>query len=296
MSDIQTLNNEHFNKAAQDYDNMPQVTEMTQRASEVIVQEFTASTSKERVQNASALDFGCGTGLCAFKVAPHVKHVLGVDASEGMLNHLNHKLASQDENKDIHDKIHTVTHMVTQDVPLPEPERSRYLTSGAGFDLVYSSFVMHHIEDVQSIVDTLAQKLVAKDGWLIVLDFLGATPHYHQHQDGHHHGGEDHSHTHHQGHVQAEGEHHGHQRQHHDHEHKHQVQQEGNIQDHFKDEDGKILEFVAHAKGFTPEIFVEIFKKAGLVDVSAKHSFGMYRDMKGRQVWTDVLVAKGRRA
>jgi hypothetical protein len=40
----------------------------------------------------------------------------------------------------------------------------------------------------------------------------------------------------------------------------------------------------------------EVFLKAGLVDVSAKHSFGMNRDQYGKQVWCDVLVVKGRRA
>ncbi|KAF9081383.1 hypothetical protein BGX27_004953, partial [Mortierella sp. AM989] len=53
MSDFQTLNNNHFNKTATSYDNIPSIKEMTKRASEVILEEFTASTSPDHVKNAS---------------------------------------------------------------------------------------------------------------------------------------------------------------------------------------------------------------------------------------------------
>ncbi|KAF9081382.1 hypothetical protein BGX27_004952, partial [Mortierella sp. AM989] len=104
MSHIQSANNEFFNKNAQKYDSFPQADEMIQHASEIIIQEFKASTSNERLENASVLDFGCGTGICAFKVAPSVKRLLGVDASEGMLQHLNHKLSTNPENSAIRNK------------------------------------------------------------------------------------------------------------------------------------------------------------------------------------------------
>ncbi|KAG0199726.1 hypothetical protein BGX33_011476, partial [Mortierella sp. NVP41] len=61
------------------------------------------------------------------------------------------------------------------------------------------------------------------------------------------------------------------------------------------DEDGKPLEFVAHKGGFTPASLSEMFTKAGLVDVTAARSFGIFREARGNKIWTDVLVAKGRR-
>jgi len=284
MSDIQSINNDHFNKTAQDYDNIPQAKEMTQRASEVILQEFLDSTSEEHVKNASVLDFGCGTGLCAFHIARKVKHVLGVDASEGMLKHLNHKLATDAENASIRDKITTVQHLVKHDDPLPEAERLKYLAGpDDGFDMIFSNYVMHHIEDLEGIVNVLANRLLKKDGWLIVLDFEGI--------HGHHGHGEGEGHSHGHGHGHAHGGHHRHHG--HNHGEGHQLQ---DIHSLFVDKDGKPLEYVAHKGGFTPERFAEIFKKAGLVDVAAKHSFGMERDMKGKKIWTDVLVVKGRRA
>ncbi|KAG0313562.1 hypothetical protein BGZ99_008743, partial [Dissophora globulifera] len=158
-ADHQALNNDHFNSNSADYDLIPQVKLMSERTSKVLIEEFTASTSEERVKDATILDFGCGTGLCTLLVAPHVKQVLGVDASAGMLRHLNFKLTTLDENADIRDKIKTVNHLVTQESPLPEPEYSQFVggssDGGVGFDMIYTSFVLHHIEDVQGIIDTL---------------------------------------------------------------------------------------------------------------------------------------------
>ncbi|KAI7827165.1 S-adenosyl-L-methionine-dependent methyltransferase [Gamsiella multidivaricata] len=241
---------------------------MAQRAAEAVVQEFALSTSEDHVKNASVLDFGCGTGLCAFHVVPMVAHLVGVDASEGMLNHLNHKLTTNPSNASIRDKVKTVQHLITYDDPLPESERLQYLTGpDAGFDMIYSSFVMHHIEDLQGTTNTLAQKLLKKDGWLIVLDFSG----FHDHGHGHH----------------ADDEKHGH--------HHGPGSKPRDASTYYVDADGKPLEFVPHKAGFTNEGFVEIFKKAGLVDVEAKHSFGMNREWNGKTIWNDVLVVKGRR-
>lgn len=68
MSDIQSLNNAHFNSKAGQYDSHPQAKEMTERACAAVLQEFTTSAGQERVENASVLEFGCGTGIviCSF--------------------------------------------------------------------------------------------------------------------------------------------------------------------------------------------------------------------------------------
>ncbi|KAG0196255.1 hypothetical protein BGX28_010379 [Mortierella sp. GBA30] len=283
---IQQKNDDHFNNHAKEYDATPQIKEITQRTSENILEEFRASTSAEHVKNASVLDFGCGTGLCAFLIAPHVKHVLGVDASKGMLEQLHSKLETQAEFAPIKDKVETVNHLVTNDAPLPEPEFSKYLAGPeGGFDMIFSNFVMHHIEDVQGIIDTLASKFLKKDGWLVVMDFEGASHHGHGHGHGH-------------GHEHGHG--HGHEHGHHRHEEASKLDGQGHgvedIHDHFVDSEGKPLDFVAHKGGFTPEGFAEVFKKAGLVDVTGKHSFGQYREINGKRIWTDAMIVKGRRA
>ncbi|KAF9350924.1 hypothetical protein BGX26_010944 [Mortierella sp. AD094] len=312
MSDIQTLNNNHFNKTALDYDNIPKVHEMTQRASEVILEEYTTSTSEEHVKDSSVLDFGCGTGLCSFKVAPKVKKLLGVDAAEGMLNYLNHKLSTNAENAEIRDKVKTVNHLVTDDAPLPEPELSQYLSgSEGGFDMIYSTFTLHHIENVQGIINTLSNKMLNKNGWLIVLDFEGSGHRgHHHHGEGHghgeghhcghgegHHRGEGHAHAHHHHHHhghQGDHAHHGEQASHDDNNHQHgESHKNKDVHDLFVDEHGKPLEHVPHKGGFTLEGLEQLFKNAGLVDVSAHRAYGMTIH---QDIWSDVVVVKGRRA
>ncbi|KAF9939784.1 hypothetical protein BGZ75_010416 [Mortierella antarctica] len=292
---VQDKNNSHFDETAQAYDDQPQVKEVTKRSSDIIIEEFKASTSADHVKNASVLDFGCGTGLCAFLVASHVKRLLGVDASKGMLAQLHQKLDTQDEFASVKDKIQTVNHLVTDKAPLPEPQASQYLSGPeGGFDMVFSHFVMHHIEDVEGVTRTIASKLLKKDGWLIYLDLEGATPHSHGH--------EGHAHSHDHGHGHGHGHEHGHEHGHGDHshgQHQHPQHLEGHehlTEAHFVDKDGKPMETVPHKQGFTPENFSEILRKAGLVDVSAKHCFGQYRDSHGKKIWMDVMMVKGRRA
>ncbi|KAF9537962.1 hypothetical protein EC957_007421 [Mortierella hygrophila] len=319
MSSIQDKNNEHFNNKAHEYDNIPMAKEMTAKASETILAEFTASTSEEHVRNSTVLDFGCGTGLAAFLVAEKVAHLVGVDASSGMLEHLNKKLDTLPELASLKaaNKIHTINHLVTDASPLPEPDFSKYLAGeNGGFDMVFSNYVLHHIEDVQGVVDTLGKKIVKRGGWVIVLDFEGHHVHggvdhgqeHHGHDHGHSHGhghGHGHDHAAH-AHGHDQGHEHGHGHGHHDHSHSHghghahgdkKNEHEGlvKVDDIYKDEEGKPLEFVAHKGGFNPENMAEVFTKAGLVDVSCSRSFGFFRDLHGTQIWTDVLVAKGRR-
>ncbi|KAG0282819.1 hypothetical protein BGZ97_008817, partial [Linnemannia gamsii] len=143
MSTIQDKNNEHFDKKAHEYDNIPMAKEMTAKASEYILQEFAASTSAEHVRNSTVLDFGCGTGLAAFHVAEKVQHLVGVDASSGMLAFLNKKLDTLPELSSLKaaNKIHTVHHLVSEASPLPEPEFSKYLAGeNGGFDMAFSNY------------------------------------------------------------------------------------------------------------------------------------------------------------
>ncbi|KAG0302882.1 hypothetical protein BGZ98_007159 [Dissophora globulifera] len=294
-ADYQALNNDHFDKTSADYDLLPQAKEMTGRTSKVVIEEFIALTSVDRVKDATILDFGCGTGLCTFLVAPHVKQVLGVDASAGMLKHLNFKLTTLDENADLRDKIKTVNHLVTQESPLPEPEYSQFVggsnDGSGGFDMIYTSFVLHHIEDVQGIVDALVGKLLKKDGWFFAIDFSGSEEHGFSHGHGHNHShGQGHNHDQGQGHNHGHGQGQGHAHNHGDsHGHLHHQGEMG------KKKQGKVPAFVAHKSGFTPDSMTETFKKAGLVDISAKLAFGFNFAMNDNK-WTEVIIVKGRRA
>ncbi|KAK3828171.1 MAG: S-adenosyl-L-methionine-dependent methyltransferase [Benniella sp.] len=315
MSDVQALNNQHFNSHADQYDAHPQAKEMTERASAAVMQEFKASTSEEIVQNASVLEFGCGTGLCSFQIAPQVNQFLGLDVAEGMLEQLNHKLMNNPENEPIRGKVKTVLHQIKDDAPLPEPEFSEYLAGpNGGFDMIYSNHVMHHIEDVQGVVKILATML-KKDGWLLIVDFEPPKNpqdglHYHHHEQPHDESPKDgqcgqghqhHQHQHQHGEQQplhrcARSHQHGEQQQPVQRCPRAEAQKSKDEHDFFKDESGDIAKIVPHKSGFALEEFEQILKDAGLVDVSVKHSYGMNHTRQGKQVWTDAFIAKGRRA
>ncbi|KAI9241495.1 MAG: S-adenosyl-L-methionine-dependent methyltransferase [Podila humilis] len=295
---MQEINNEHFNKTAVDYEKIPNVFEMSAKAGNTVVDEFRKSTSDERLKNAIAFDFGVGIGLSGQPVAAAVHHMVGVDAAEGMLNRLHERLATEPELAPLQSKITTVHHLVTAESPLPEPEATKYLTEGKGFDLVFTNFVLHHIDDAKGTIQTLGGKLLKHDGWLIILDFEdkpGSETFHHHHHDhvhghahGDHHGHGQHGHTH--------GEHHGHGQHPHDHTHAHGEQAGEHAPLAMTDAKGAPLEFVAHHHGFKREDAEQWLKDAGLVDIQSSHAFGMERTHpNGRKIWSDVMMVKGRR-
>lgn len=101
----------------------------------------------------SVLDYGCGTGLLAWEVAPHVGHVTLADSAPGMRAVVAERLATR-------------------------PDADRYtlidldLAAQAApdtYDLVYSSLVLHHITDTRGILRALFAAL-RPGGWLAVAD------------------------------------------------------------------------------------------------------------------------------
>ncbi|KAF9383486.1 hypothetical protein CPB97_006435 [Podila verticillata] len=292
---MQEINNEHFNNISDDFEKAPSILEMSLKAGNTIVDEFRKSTSDERLKNAIALDFGVGMGLSGQPVAAAVHHMVGVDAAEGMLKRLHEKLATEPELAPLQSKITTVHHLVTAESPLPEPEATKYLTEGKGFDLVFTNFVLHHIDDVKGTIQTLGGKLLKRDGWLIIIDFEdkpGSESFHHHHHD--------------HGHGHAHGEHHGHGQHGHSHDHAHahgeghQCRHTERTDEHLPlemtDAKGEKLEFVAHHHGFKREDAEQWLKDAGLVDIQSSHAFGMERTHpNGKKIWTDVMMVKGRR-
>ncbi|KAF9583069.1 hypothetical protein BGW38_010316, partial [Lunasporangiospora selenospora] len=260
--------------------------ELTVKGSEIIIREFRASTSDENVKNATVLDFGCGTGLSALIVAKEVKHLVGLDASEGMLKQFNEKVNSNPDHANVKGKIQTIEHLVTNESPLPEPERTQF---SEGFDLVYSSYVMHHIDDVDGVVKAIANNLVKeKTGWFIVLDFLGGHGHGHAHGHGHGHvhaHGHAHEHSHGHGHGDQAGHQHGPHCKHHKQAQSEQEKKDG--------EEGKsgTPTFVAH-DGFSLTRLEDTFRNAGLVDVSSECAYKLEVSLHG---WTEAIFVKGRR-
>jgi len=99
------------------------------------------------------LDFGCGTGLLSLALRPHVRSVVAVDSSKGMLAVLDAKLRDQG--------IGNVT------TRFLDPDRDDPLTGQ--FDLVVSSMTFHHIPDTGALLARLANA-IKPGGALAVAD------------------------------------------------------------------------------------------------------------------------------
>ena len=90
-----------------------------------------------------ALEYGCGTGLVGLQLAREVGELTAVDTSAGMLEELRSKSRSLG--------LNNVTPL------LISPER--WALPMATYDLVFSSMVLHHIEDTEGLLRNMRQVL-----------------------------------------------------------------------------------------------------------------------------------------
>ena len=115
----------------------------------------------------TALDYGAGTGLLTLALAPRVRSILAVDASQGMLDVLAQKARTSGLRS-----VETLHADFTRD-PLP----------AGPFDLVASAMTLHHVADV----DLLLQKffaLLAPGGHLALADLDAEDGSFHGHSEG----------------------------------------------------------------------------------------------------------------
>ena len=83
-----------------------------------------------------ALEFGAGTGLLSFLLRDYIKEITLIDNSAGMV-------------KVLREKVHTLNadNMRVLEIDL---EHDDYLDSR--FDLIYTLMVLHHVNDVETII------------------------------------------------------------------------------------------------------------------------------------------------
>lgn len=133
---------DHFQAKAQDWDQCQD----TQKRSEIIGQYIVEHVLLK--PHMKVMDFGAGTGLLLSHLLPHVGEMLAVDTSAAMLDQLRQKEALQG-------KVRTYQKDLLSE-PLDE-----------SFDLIISAMALHHVEDVQALLDCFAAHL--KTGGQIAL-------------------------------------------------------------------------------------------------------------------------------
>ncbi|KAF9978812.1 hypothetical protein BGZ73_000081 [Actinomortierella ambigua] len=299
MSNWKDRNQEHFDATASEYDQHNHAEEMTTKGANAILEEYKLVNPNH--QEASAFEFGIGTGLVAVKLAPSIKSILGVDISEEMLKQVQKKLEDP-ANAAIASKITTVQHLVTDSDPLPAALLKDNVVSagGKGFDLVYTNMVMHHVDDAPKVLKSIVQHFVKKEsGWFFMVDIQyveGVSELWHKiarevfhgskdGENGHHH-----HHHHHHGHGHAHSHEHGHG---HGHGHHHHEQGEG-----AKGKRHAVADIVTYNAGFKDADLQQWLTDAGLVDIVVKTGFTMEFNVTSmeKKVPFQYVVAGGRRA
>ena len=101
----------------------------------------------------SAFEYGGGTGVLSFFLQPYLKKIVVADSSKGMLDVVKSKIEK-----------FSVKNVVTLELDLTESE-----PVDEKFDMVYSLLTMHHVGNIQTILNKLFSML-KKNGYLCISD------------------------------------------------------------------------------------------------------------------------------
>jgi ubiquinone/menaquinone biosynthesis C-methylase UbiE len=157
-----------FNLEAANWDEQPGRIKLADELFAALIREIPFSPEMD------AFEFGCGTGLMTMRLQPHVRSVVGVDSSEGMLAQLRKKTAAA-----------KVTNVETQLVNLAKGERLE-----GQYNLVVISMVLHHIPVLAEIFAEF-HRILRPEGRLAILDLDTEDGSFHQDPTGIFHNGFD---------------------------------------------------------------------------------------------------------
>jgi 2-polyprenyl-3-methyl-5-hydroxy-6-metoxy-1,4-benzoquinol methylase len=119
------------------------------------------------------MEYGAGTGLLSFELAPNLGHILLTDVSTGMLDVARAKIAA---GTDGFDRMSVRRLDLTSD-PLPA-ER---------FDIIYSMMTLHHVPDTEALLSKL-HALLSSGGHLCIADLDAEDGSFHGPDVDVHHG------------------------------------------------------------------------------------------------------------
>lgn len=159
-------NQRDFDKAAVTWDEKPQRIKLSNDILTALAAYLPLSKEWDVVE------LGCGTGLVALGLAPHVGSVAAVDGSAGMLAKLNEKITALG-----------VANVHTRRLDLEHGE----LPQGP-FHLIVAAMLLHHIPDVAQLLASL-RRIVQPGGWIALADLDAEDGSFHEDATGvFHHG------------------------------------------------------------------------------------------------------------
>ena len=161
-------NQERFARAAQTWDENPVRVALGNAIAEAIRGEVPVAAEMD------AMDCGCGTGLLTLALQPHVRSILGVDASGEMLKVLGEKIAATG----------------LENVRVRQSDLAGDELDDERFDLVVSAMMLHHVKDAAGMVARLAGML-QPGGYLCLADLDAEDGSFHPDKTGIEHFGFD---------------------------------------------------------------------------------------------------------
>jgi ubiquinone/menaquinone biosynthesis C-methylase UbiE len=137
-----------FDEKAQTWDDKPERAQWARLAADAIGAAIPSDPSF------TAMEYGCGTGLLSFCLKDRFAHMTLVDNSPGMLNVLRDKIQRS-----------AAQNLEVVNIDLLENPSGISTT----FSVIYSSMVLHHIGDIDSLF-AIWYRLLNKPGYLCIAD------------------------------------------------------------------------------------------------------------------------------
>lgn len=116
--------------------------------------------------NSTAMEFGCGTGLITFNLRNKFKDIMMVDNSTGMIEEVSKKIKNQNLNN-----IRTWCGDINE-----IDDKNKY-------DVIYTSMALHHIVNINKILEKL-YNLLSLEGELYIVDLVEEDGTFHSSEKG----------------------------------------------------------------------------------------------------------------
>lgn len=167
------IGNSRFNTDAANWDSNPSIQLATSLAFESYLSRLPPPSE---LSSFNVLEIGCGTGLLSLMLAPHVRSLTAVDAAEGMIDVLTHKLSPRgayEKTKNVRPVAYLLEDPEDPVIKIDPVTSEKW---EGKFDLVISHLVLHHVADLPALFKTIYGTLVKGRGRVITTDFENFGP------------------------------------------------------------------------------------------------------------------------
>ncbi len=155
---------DHFAHKSKSWDMSSRRVQNAKGIADLIVKNIELSPAME------LMDFGAGTGLLSYFIAPHVKKIVAVDNSPSMLEEFKKKC----------NEFECETEVIQKDLSRETVERK--------FDGIISSMTIHHVEDQKALFSKFYEML-NENGFIAIADLDSEDGSFHSDNTGvFHHG------------------------------------------------------------------------------------------------------------